>query len=121
MFKKFILFNIIISLPCHSELFSQTLGDKDNTIYVAVDLDGVLLFEITPEHPSPPDRILIANGDKFRIAEWATEFLQYLSEIPNVKVIIFSFGPTNRNQEAIEKIRLPNDKKLIDILTDDSG
>jgi hypothetical protein len=125
MFRKLILFNVIINLFCHSELFSQTLGDGDeDTIYVAVDFDNVMLFDMYPfgtQPPPPPDKILIADGDKFRIAEGAPEFLQYLSEIPNVKVIIFSFGQPNRNQEAIERIQLPNGKKLIDILTDNSG
>lgn len=124
MVRKLILFNIIINLFCHSDLFSQTLGDEDNTIYVVVDFDNVVLFDMYPsgtQPPPPPDKILIADGDKFRIAEGATEFLQYLSEIPNVKVIIFSFGQPNRNQEAIERIQLPNGKKLIEILTDDSG
>jgi len=119
-YKKFILFNIFIGLFCYSELFSQIIEEENEVIYFIVDLDGVLLF--IPAPYAPLKKTLIAAEEKYRIAEWGPEFLQYLSEIPNAQVSFFSFGSLERNIEAIQKIVLPNGKTAIDIATDlDTG
>ncbi len=85
-----------------------------------MDLDGVLLFHnIAPD--APTEKLIFADEKKYRIAEWAGEFLQFLSDIPQSRVSFYSAMANRRNIAALDQIVLPNGKTAAQIATSESG
>jgi len=106
--KHLILIAIFLSFPVSAQ-----------TLDFVLDLDGVLIFK--PAADAPPEKVIEADGKKYRVADWAGEFLQFLADIPNSRITFFSSLPNKRNIEALQKIVLPNGKTAVQIAIGENG
>jgi dephospho-CoA kinase/hydroxymethylpyrimidine pyrophosphatase-like HAD family hydrolase len=90
---------------------------SDGVKYIVSDIDHTIVDQI--HHAPPPNdwHYIKANGDTYRVKDWAAESLFDLSKRKDLKIAFMSGGTRSRNLELLRAIKPPfmNGASLYDI------
>jgi hypothetical protein len=83
-------------------------------INIVFDLDWTLIYA-TRENSENVADVVLSSIESYKLADGAAEIIDYLSNIPGVKISFFSGGPADRNKKILQGLMLPSGKSAFDV------
>jgi hypothetical protein len=89
-------------------------GNAFADLHIVFDLDWTLIYA-TRENSENVADIVLSKDESYKFSDGTAEIIEYLSQIPGVKISFFSGGPAERNKKVLQGLILPSGQSALDI------